>query len=95
MGNVVPNNANGPSSSSQVMNAGPRNSQHHSMGILENNNCNSDDGVRKNHGKLEVVANSEEEDLNMTDEDIRIVRNSWKELQSNDLREYGTIMMIK
>lgn len=93
MGNA-PVNSNSPLSSH--VNSSPRNSNHTTTGSIDAaaGNGSVDESKKKTAGgKLGSL--SEEEGLCLSDEDIRLVRNSWKELQSNDLRQYGTTMMIK
>lgn len=50
--------------------------------------------------KTDVLSNDESQkalvyEINLSELDFKLVRSSWKELQSNDLRIYGTNMMVK
>lgn len=54
--------------------------------------------AQDNHKKAAAKLNplTEEEEVSLTDDDIRLVRMSWNTLMTkNDLRTYGTNMMIK
>lgn len=46
--------------------------------------------------KLGALKEEEQHTNFLTEEEVRLVRSSWRELlQANDIREYGTIMMCK
>lgn len=94
MGNLPTNNT---SPTSSHVNQSPRNSASAQQQQQQNKLINTTDGPeiypKKKSIRLDTLTDSEESFL--TENDIRLVRTSWKELQSNDLRQYGTNMMIK
>lgn len=94
MGNLPANNT---SPTSSHANQSPRNSAS-TQQQQQNKLTNTTDGgpeiyPKKRSIRLDTLTDGEESFL--TENDIRLVRTSWKELQSNDLRQYGTNMMIK
>lgn len=95
MGNNVAIKGENSSSASQSGGGGGGGGGERASVVSDTEHSNQNNSADKQRLKKLGSVKEENGTLVLTDEDIRIVRSSWRELQSNDIRQYGTNMMIK